>query len=115
MAAGFALGATVINAVSAQGKAPGAYAIVDTSAISDPEMYKQVGPRAGPLAASMGGHFIVRTENIIGLHGTAPKQFVIIAFDSTEKAKAWDVLGEKEIAPIADKASTQRRFIVEGM
>ena len=115
MLAGIGLGAAAVNGVSAQGKAPEAYVVVDVSAITDAEMYKQVGPKAGPITASTGGHFIARTENITALHGSAPKQFVIIAFDSIEKAKAWDVLGEKEIAPIADKASTQRRFIVEGM
>jgi uncharacterized protein (DUF1330 family) len=114
MTVGFGLGVAV-NGVNAQGKVSKAYVIVDTSAISDVEAYKQVGPKAGPVAASTGGIYLARSENITALHGTAPKQFVIIAFDSIEKAKAWDVLAEKEVAPIADKASTQRRFIVEGM
>ena len=89
MLAGFGMGAVAITGLNAQGK-PGAYAVIDISEITDPEAFKQVGPKAGASAAAAGAHFVARTENIIALHGDAPKRFVIIAFDSIEKAKAFD-------------------------
>lgn len=115
MLAGFSLGALAINGLNAQGK-PGAYTVIDISQITDPEAFKQLGPKAGPSAAAAGGHFIARTDNVIALHGDAPKRFVIIAFDSIEKAKAFDTTpAQKEVNAISDTASKSRRFIVEGM
>jgi uncharacterized protein (DUF1330 family) len=115
MLAGFGLGAISITGISAQGKSPSAYAIIDTSEVKDAELYKTIATK-GPPTESAGGHYLARTGNIIALHGDAPKRFLIIAFDSVEKAKAWDALpASTEIHAIADKAATQRRFIVEGM
>ena len=114
--AGIAIGATAIDRLHAQAKAPGAYAIVDISAITDPEGMKALGPKAGPAATAAGGHFIARTENIVALTGTPPKRFVIIGFDNIEKAKAWYATpAQKEVNDIAAKSTTQRMFVVEGM
>lgn len=116
MFAGFGLGAAGLNGLNAQGKPPGAYVVVDISEITDPELFKQLGPKAGPAAASAGGHYIVRTENVIALSGTAPKRFVVIAFDSIEKAKAFDASpAQKEVNALAEKSMKGRSFIVEGM
>jgi uncharacterized protein (DUF1330 family) len=58
----------------------------------------------------------VRTENIIATDGTPPKRFVIIAFDSLAKAKAWEASeAQKEVDAIRMKNSTSRQFFVEGM
>lgn len=115
MLAGFGMGAVAITGLNAQGK-PGAYAVIDISEITDPEAFKQIGPKAGASAAAAGVHFVARTENIIALHGDAPKRFVIIAFDSIEKAKAFDATpAQKEVNAISDKSTKSRRFIIEGM
>jgi uncharacterized protein (DUF1330 family) len=115
MLAGFGIGALAINGLNAQGK-PGAYTVIDITEITDPEAFKQIGPKAGASAASAGVHFVARTENIIALHGDAPKRFVIIAFDSIDKAKAFDATAaQKEVNAISDKSSKSRRFIIEGM
>src|SRR5262245_66586014 len=90
MLAGFSFGAIAINGLNAQGK-PGAYAIVDISEVTDPSVLtQQLLPKADPAATSAGGKFIARTQNIVALAGTPPKRFVIIAFESIDKAKAWD-------------------------
>ena len=116
MLAGFGLGAVGLNGLNAQGKPPGAYVVVDISEITDPELFKQLGPKAGPAATSAGGHYIVRTDNVIALSGTAPKRFVVIAFDSIEKAKAFDASpAQKEVNALAEKSMKGRSFIVEGM
>ncbi len=87
MVAGTALGAVAISQLQAQAKAPSAYAIVDISEITNPELMKQLAVKAGPAVAAAGGHLIARTENIVALDGTPPKRFVIIGFDGMDKAK----------------------------
>ena len=59
-------------------------------------MFKTLGPKAGPANEAFGGKFIVRTEAITSLDGTPPKRIVVIAFDSIEKAKAWDASPRSE-------------------
>ena len=67
-------------------------------------------------AAAFGGRYIMRTENITAVKGTAPKRFVVIAFESLAKAQAWyDSPAQKEVGAILDKTTTQRQFFVEGM
>jgi uncharacterized protein (DUF1330 family) len=115
VAAGAAVGGSVIQGLHAQGTPP-TYAVVDISNVTDPEGFKALVPKAGPATAAFGGKFIVRTENIMASDGTAPKRFVIIAFDSLAKAKAWDASeAQKEVTAIRMKNSTSRQFFVEGM
>ena len=116
MLTGFSLGAVAIGGLNAQAK-PGAYAIVDISDVSDPNVLRQqLLPKAEPAATSAGGRFIARTENIVALTGAPPKRFVIIAFESVDKAKAWDATpAQQEVNALAEKSLKSRRFIVEGM
>ncbi|MGD0023768.1 MAG: DUF1330 domain-containing protein [Xanthobacteraceae bacterium] len=116
MLAGAAIGATAVSGLHAQGKAPGAYAVVDISAVNNPDLFKTLLPKAGPAATAFDGKFVVRTENIVGLDGTPPKRFVVIAFDSMDKAKAWNSSAAmSEINGIRMKSTNSRSFIVEGM
>jgi uncharacterized protein (DUF1330 family) len=120
MLAGFGLGATAIHGVSAQGmgKAPGAYAIVDITEVTDPEGFKAITqrPTASTETVKQGGRYITRTDKITALDGTAPKRFIVIAFDSAEKAQAWNnSAGQKEINAIRAKTTKSRSFIVEGI
>ena len=49
-------------------------------------------------------------------NGAPPKRFVIIAFESVDKAKAWDATpAQQEVNALAEKSLKSRRFIVEGM
>ena len=120
MLAGGAIGAAAVNGLSAQGKPPGAYAVVDISEITDPEGFKALGQRTNEAAAAnfkdLGGRYIVRTDKITALDGTAPKRFVVIAFDSAEKAQAWNNSpAQKDVNAIRAKTTKSRVFIVEGM
>jgi uncharacterized protein (DUF1330 family) len=115
---GAALGAAVITGLNAQAKAPGAYVVVDITEISDPEGFKTLLPKAPPALAAFDGHFVTRTEKITGFDGTPPKRFVIIAFESVDKAKAWnDSPAQKEVNAIRAKSTKSRSFVVaaEGM
>jgi uncharacterized protein (DUF1330 family) len=65
--------------------------------------------------ASMGGHYLIRTDQITATDGTPPQRFVIIAFDSMDKAKAWSSsAAQKEVDVIRMKATKSRPFLVEG-
>jgi uncharacterized protein (DUF1330 family) len=115
MLAGIGLGAIAVNGLNAQGKAPGAYVVVDISAINNPDVFKTLFPIAGKAIDEFGGKYTMRTENITGLDGTAPKRFVVIAFDSMDKAKAWHgSAGMKQVDEIRLKSTTSRSFIVDG-
>ena len=116
MLAGGTIGATAINALHAQGKAPGAYAIVDISKINDPEVFKNVVAKAPGAMTGSGGRYIVRTNNITNIDGTNPARFVVIAFDSVAQAQAWDKsAAQQEVDDLRKKSTTSRAFIVEGM
>jgi uncharacterized protein (DUF1330 family) len=117
--AGAALGGAAIQALHAQAKPP-VYAVVDIAEVTDPEGFKAVGQRTNEAAAAafkeLGGRYLARTDKMTALEGTPPKRFVIIAFDSMEKAQAWNSLpAQKAVFEIAAKTTKQRRFIVEGM
>jgi uncharacterized protein (DUF1330 family) len=118
MLAGFGIGATAVHGVSAQGmgKAPGAYAVVDITEVTDPDGFKKLLPIAGQPVENAGGKYIVRTDKITSLDGVAPKRFVVIAFDNVDKAKAWHASpAQKEVDAIRSKTTKSRVFITEGM
>jgi uncharacterized protein (DUF1330 family) len=115
LVAGVAIGGSVIQGLHAQATPP-TYAVVDISAITDPEGFNALGPKAGPAGAAFGAKYIMRTENITAADGTAPKRFVVIAFDSLGKAKAWSAsAAQKEVDAIRMKTTKSRVFYVEGM
>jgi uncharacterized protein (DUF1330 family) len=114
--AGFALGATAVNKLSAQSKSPGAYALLDISEITDPEIFKQLLPKAIASVTSAGGQYIIRTDKITPLQGTPPMRAVVIAFDTVDEAKAWYTSpAQKEVNALADRSQKGRWFVAEGM
>jgi uncharacterized protein (DUF1330 family) len=114
MLAGAAFGAAAISGLNAQGKGPGAYVIVDIGAVNSPDVFKTLLPKAGPAVEAFGGKFIVRTEKIVELDGVPPKRLVVIAFDSIDKAKAWnDSAAQKEVNEIRAKSTNSRSFLAE--
>ena len=116
LAAGIAVGGAVIQGLHAQA-APPVYVVVDISDITDPEGFKAIPPKSGPeTLAPFGGKYVIRTEKIIALDGTAPKRFVVIAFPSVEKARAWKAsASSKEVDVIRDKTTKSSQFMVGGM
>jgi uncharacterized protein (DUF1330 family) len=115
MLAGAAIGGIAVGGLHAQGKSPGAYAILDISEITAPGLIKEIVSKAGPAITTAGGQTIVRTSNITPLLGPPPKRVVVLAFDSVEKAKAWyESPAQKEVNAISDKALKARWFIADG-
>jgi uncharacterized protein (DUF1330 family) len=113
--AGATIGAAAITALHAQSRGPGAYAIIDLSQINDRDNFtKQVLMKAEPVILGAGGKFVTRTEKIAALDGTAPQRFVILAFDSADKAKAWyGSAAWQEIDAARKKFTTSRLFVAD--
>lgn len=119
MLGGIALGAIAVQGLHAQATPP-VYFVSDIGEVTDPEGFKAVGGRSTERAAALlkdfGGQYISRTERIVAMDGTAPKRFVIIRFDSVEKAKGWyNSAEEKTINEIRMKTTKSRSFVVDGM
>ena len=114
---GIALGAAAIQALHAQAKPP-IYAIVEVNEITDAAGYGQVSqrPNSGTVSVQMGGKYLARGGKITTLDGAAPQRYVIIAFDSLEKAQAWyNSPGQKEVIAVRTKTTKSRSFLVEGL
>jgi uncharacterized protein (DUF1330 family) len=112
--AGVAIGATAIKGLNAQAKPP-TYVVIDISETTDPEGFKAVHQRCGWSSAAYGPwrtlHHPDRNDNRIGWR----KRFVVLAFDSREKAQGWaDATDIKEINAIRAKTTKSRAFIVDG-
>jgi uncharacterized protein (DUF1330 family) len=117
MLAGAALGATAIKGLNAQTKPP-TYVVIDIAEMTDPEGFKAVpaSPAAGPArTAALGGRYLIRTDTTTAVDGMPPKRFVVLAFESREKAQGWaDAADVKEINAIRSKTTKSRAFIVDG-
>jgi uncharacterized protein (DUF1330 family) len=113
--AGAACGAAAVSGLNAQTKAPGAYAVIDISEITNQETFKALLAKAEAPVVAAGGKFVIRSEKISARDGTPPARYVVIAFDSMEKAKLWDSLpAQKEIDDMRAKSAKARSFIVDG-
>src|ERR1700674_2933852 len=90
--AGVAIGATAIQGLHAQAKPP-AYFVIEINKVTDAEGFKVITQRptgGADVAKELGGHYIARTDKITALDGTAPQRFIAYAFDSVEKAQAFN-------------------------
>jgi uncharacterized protein (DUF1330 family) len=116
LVAGIAVGGAVIQGLHAQATPP-VYVVVDIFDITDSEGFKAIPPLSGPETLTpFGGRYVIRTEKITALDGTAPKRFVVIAFDSVDKAQAWKASeSSKKVDVIRDKTTRSSQFLVEGM
>lgn len=106
-------GASVIHAQ--QGKTPPGYVISEVD-VTDPAAYQEYAKKAPETLVPFGGHYLVRAGKTQTVEGDAPKRIVVIAFDSAEKARAWeDSPAYGAIKPIRHNAAKSRIYIVEGV
>jgi uncharacterized protein (DUF1330 family) len=115
--AGIGIGAAAVHELHAQAKPP-AYVVIAVRNIKDADAFKAgVTDKATPaLLANAGGRYVVRTQTIRSLDGPSPQRFVMLAFDSVEKAQAWyDTPAIKEINAARMKSTDSLSFIVEGV
>ena len=118
--AGVLVGAAGNNAIHGQqAKTPPAYVISEADAITDPTGIKEYGAKVLETLTPFNGHyhFVVRGGKTESLDGdTPPKGIVVIAFDSSEQARAWyNSPAYAAIKPIRLAAVKGRMFIVEGV
>ncbi len=105
-------GTTMIHAQQAK-VLPG-YVIAEVD-VTDPATFQKYAEKAPGTVAASNGHYIIRGGKSISIEGEPPKRFVMIQFDSVEKAKAWeDSPAYEAIKPIRHSSAKSRVFIIEG-
>jgi len=105
-------GATVIHA--RQMKMLPGYVVAEVD-VTDPATFQKYAEKVPGTVAQYGGHYIIRGGKNSSIEGDAPKRFVMIQFDSVEKAKAWEDSPEySAIKPIRHSSAKSRVFIIEG-
>jgi uncharacterized protein (DUF1330 family) len=114
--AGIGIGATAVQGLHAQGK-PLTYVVVAIRKINDADAYKtNVIEKAPAAMANSGGRFVIRTDKITAIDGTPPQRYVLIAFDSPEKAQTWkDSALQKDVDSWRSKTTDSLSFMVEGL
>jgi uncharacterized protein (DUF1330 family) len=114
--AGFSIGVAGAHAIHAQQvKTPPGYVIAEVD-VTDPEAFKKYAEKVPPTVAAFDGHYLVRGGKVQAVEGEAPKRITVIAFESGEKAHAWEYSPAYEaIKPMRQSSAKSRIFIVEGI
>ncbi|MFZ0276687.1 MAG: DUF1330 domain-containing protein [Candidatus Sulfotelmatobacter sp.] len=116
--AGVLMGVAGARAIYAQqAKTRPGYVIAEVE-VTDPIALKKYSEKAPDIVASFGGRYVVRGGGKMqALEGEPPKGFfVVIGFDSVEKAREWyDSPAYAAIRPIRQSATKSRLFLVEGV
>lgn len=114
--AGAAIGVVGSEAIHAQQvKAAPGYVIAEVE-VTDPTTFQKYADQVPGTFAPFNGRYLARGGKTVSLEGEAPKRVVVIAFDSVEKAQAWeDSPAYGAIKPIRHSSAKSRVFIVEGL
>jgi uncharacterized protein (DUF1330 family) len=122
MLAGAAIGATAVNGLRAQAKAP-LYVVAEID-VSNPDAYgKEYAPKSQALIKAAGGRFVAiggiagaGAGKLTAFDGEAPKRFTVQSWDSMEQYQAYrNSAGFKEIRQVGEKYAKFRTFAVEGI
>ncbi len=107
--------AFAVKAFSAPVVTPKAYAIAEID-VKDPSAYRQYLAAVSPVVAQFQGRYLVRAGTIVPVEGDAPTgRYVVIEFPSVAIAKSFEASPEYlAIAPLRQRASHSRIFLVEG-
>lgn len=116
---GVAMRVAGARVVHAQEKAAGAVApgyVIAEVQVSDMDAMKQYGAKVPAIIAQYGGKYIVVGGRAVTEEGEPTKGFVVIQFESFEKAKEWyDSPEYSAVRPIRQKAAKSRIIIEEGV
>ena len=111
---GAAIGAVGAAAIHARPAMVPGYVVAEVD-VTDPATFAKYAAKAPGTIAQYGGHYVIRGGKFDSIEGDAPKRFVVIQFDSVEKAKAWEDSPEyNAIKPIRHSSAKSRVFIIEG-
>ena len=110
---GLLIGAVLTTALWAQSTPP-AYVVAEVT-IHDADAFANgYAPKVAGTLEDYGGRFLT-SGKLTALEGNVPQRFVIIAFDSVEKARRWyDSPAYQQLVPIRQKTATSNLFIAEG-
>ena len=117
MLAGIALGGAGATAINAQQAKPVPGYVVAEVEVNDTATFAKYAAAVPGTLAPFNGKYMVRGGKVTAVEGDAPKQrFIVIAFDSVEKAQAWeDSPAYEAIKPIRHASAKSRVFIAEGV
>jgi uncharacterized protein (DUF1330 family) len=112
--AGVTIGAILSSALKAQSTPP-AYVVAEVAVHDADTFARDYAPKVAGTVQAFGGRFLT-SGKVTALEGNAPPRFVIIAFDSVEKARAWyDSPVYQPLLETRKKTATSTLFIAEGV
>ncbi|HLH95959.1 MAG TPA: DUF1330 domain-containing protein [Xanthobacteraceae bacterium] len=116
--AGVALGGAGATAIHAQQPKPAPGYVVAEVEVNDNDTFQKYASQVPGTLAPFGGKYVIRAGKVTPLpgEGDPPKgRFIVIGFDSVEKAKAWeDSPAYEAIKPLRHASAKSRVFIIEG-
>jgi uncharacterized protein (DUF1330 family) len=115
--AGVGLGGAGVTAIQAQQAKPAPGYVVAEVEVNDTATFAKYAAAVPGTLAPFNGKYMVRAGKITPVEGDAPKQrYIVIAFDSVEKAQAWeDSPAYEAIKPMRHASAKSRIFIAEGV
>jgi uncharacterized protein (DUF1330 family) len=122
MLAGAAIGATAVNGLHAQAKAP-VYVVTEIDVTNADAYGKEYAPQSQTLIKAAGGRFVaiggvagVGAGKLTAFDGEAPKRVAVQTWGSMEQYQAYrNSPGFKEIRQVGEKYAKFRTFAVEGV
>jgi uncharacterized protein (DUF1330 family) len=110
---GLAIGAVLTTALRAQSTAP-AYVVAEVTVHDADTFARDYAPKIARTLQPYGGR-ILTSGKLTALEGNVPQRFVIIEFDSVEKARGWyDSPVYEPLLALRKKTATSTLFIAEG-
>jgi uncharacterized protein (DUF1330 family) len=114
LVAGLAIGAVLATALRAQSTPP-AYVVAEVAVHDADTFARDYAPKVAGTVQPFGGRFLT-SGKVTALEGNVPPRFVIIAFDSVEKARSWyDSPAYQPLLETRKKTATSTLFIAEGL
>lgn len=91
--------------------------LISTIEITDPAGYEEYRKQVAPVLEKYGGRFLVRGGKIHCLEGEwRPRRVVVVAFDSVEKAKAFNDAPEyAQAKAMRHRTAVSSVIVVEGL
>ena len=117
LVAGVAIGGAAVSAIRAQQVKAGPGYVIAELEVNDPTTFQKYGAAVPGTLAPFNGKYLVRGGKVTPVEGDAPKgRFVVLVFDSVEKAVAWESSPAYEaIKPLRHSSAKSRVFIAEGV
>jgi uncharacterized protein (DUF1330 family) len=113
---GASIGAAGASVIYARQNKPAPGYVVAEIEVTDPAAMQQYGAKMPETLAPFNHSYLIRGGKTQPLEGEAPKNILIMSFDSVEKAREWyDSPTYQAIKPIRQSAAKTRIFIAEGV